>query len=108
MKPKLNNISATTSPPGTEYFFGSFCFVVFLAVQSLNNSTHVCLEKINTVRNVIFLVVHLERLVHRANQHHLDLTMHNVSKDCGSKFHAEHDEQQEGELKSDLDAINFS
>lgn len=87
---------------GLTFFSVFFCFVAFLVVQSLKNSTHVILEKIDTVRNVI-LLVHLKRLVHCANQHHLDLTMHNVSKDCGSELHAEHDEQQESKLKSDLD-----
>lgn len=79
-------------------FFISFVSAAY-AAQSFSDSTHVCLEKINTVRNVGFLVVHHEGLVHRSNQHHLHLPVHHVGQNGGRQLHAEHDEQQEGELE---------
>lgn len=79
-------------------FFISFVSAAY-AAQSFSDSTHVCLEKINTLRNVRLLVVHHKGLVHRPHQHHLNLSMHHVGQNSGRKFHAENDEQQEGELE---------
>lgn len=87
-----------SAPLGPNFFSFSIPFVQAFAIQSLVDSTHVCLQKINTVRNVNVILVDPERLVHRANQHHLNLTMHNVGQDGSREFHAEDDEQQQRKL----------
>lgn len=84
-------------------FLASSCFsFVFLDFRVDGDSTHVRLHKIDTVRDVrpLVVAVHHETFVHRADERHLDLSVHHVGESGGRELHAEHQEQQEGELKA--------
>lgn len=85
---------------GIEFLFRLFsiCELPLFRLQSPSHSTHVLLEKIDTVLDINFLLVHHERVFHRSNQHHRDLTMHNVGEDGGREFHGKDDKEQGGEL----------
>lgn len=79
-----------------------FPFLVFalscITLKFIRYSTHALLDIIDNLLDVLIRIVQVERLVHCADQHHLNLTVHHVSEDGRGQFHAEHDKQQDSKL----------